>query len=788
MYPHVPRCQKPRWLKYMLGMGVGLALSTDVRASQMPNPESAPSDAITTERELIEAGEDGTVAEAIERRPDLSFANVTLDGESSTISLSDLSADSISSLEVLRAVTPEMDADARGGSLSLRSKPAFEMESSNTSAQWGFTHLPEWDRTWHAWAFNHARSLGPVGIRLNAAYENGEWGESSYFADWGGSETGEEASLQQAGLSTELTESSEWSAGGSLDWKISAPFYLFLRANTAREDESKYRPVLRYNRDVTDSISREISAYDSKWRESSITLGGFYDGDLWEVDFRFLAKNSRYLEPDYFTLVFRRDEIDLSHAFDAAHFPVFTDQTGFDDAAAYRFEELGSQRWEQICGEWIGAFNVKHRTRLLEGDTVIKMGGKWHRRELDQSTDTRIFTDLDEDRANDLVLAEVLSSYARNGLIGGRYDHGPFPSVGATRTVFTENAAPFYFNEDRTRGDSDPATYDVSESVPAIYGMVDWERGRFRILAGLRGEETQLAFQANEVVFDAEGNYLETNPLSSTTRYTNLFPGLHVRYFWGSRTTIITSWTRTIKRGDYKEVVPYRSIDYKNRSISEGNPNLRPTRYSNFDFAIDYKLSETSLLALDLSHREVSDDVFSEEITLTEGPFVGFHRTGLRNGPSATISSAKVTWKQDLHDWWGELDGLSYNLNATVQQSETETPHRPGESFEVSYTPAFKMQAVLNYTRKAFFIQFNYNYTSEQLDTISTYPWRDRYRQPRHDLDVDISYSLSDRWRIRGEIDNLLDQSVEEYFGTDSRIVNHDRNPRTFTLILRWEG
>ncbi|MBT7867172.1 MAG: hypothetical protein HN763_12560, partial [Opitutales bacterium] len=95
--------------------------------------EESDSNAIVSEKDTVKLVEDSTVSEAISRRPDLSFANVTIDGESSRRSLGSISADSVTSVEVMKAVTSDQDADSLGGSISLRSRPAYLQKALTTN-------------------------------------------------------------------------------------------------------------------------------------------------------------------------------------------------------------------------------------------------------------------------------------------------------------------------------------------------------------------------------------------------------------------------------------------------------------------------------------------------------------------------------------------------------------------------------------------------------------------------------------------------------------------------------
>lgn len=51
--------------------------------------------------------------------------------------------------------------------------------------------------------------------------------------------------------------------------------------------------------------------------------------------------------------------------------------------------------------------------------------------------------------------------------------------------------------------------------------------------------------------------YLGTNPTTGSSDYGHAFPNAHYRYKWNDRTTLIASYTNTIERPEYGDVVPF---------------------------------------------------------------------------------------------------------------------------------------------------------------------------------------------------------------------------------------
>ena len=117
-------------IRASVSMTLAGAAAGELWAKAAADPEqggtqSVESEFIVSEKDEVELVKDSNVSEAIQRRPDLSFSNVTIDGEGSRQSLDSISAEDVASLEVLKAVTPDQDADSRGGSIRLKTRPSY---------------------------------------------------------------------------------------------------------------------------------------------------------------------------------------------------------------------------------------------------------------------------------------------------------------------------------------------------------------------------------------------------------------------------------------------------------------------------------------------------------------------------------------------------------------------------------------------------------------------------------------------------------------------------------------
>ena len=325
----------------------------------------------------------------------------------------------------------------------------------------------------------------------------------------------------------------------------------------------------------------------------------------------------------------------------------------------------------------------------------------------------------------------------------------------------------------------------MQEDISAAYVMLNLERGRLRGIVGTRFEKTALDFVANEVIIDNEGNYEETLSRTGSSSYQNYFPSAHFRYFLGDKTTLIASWTGTIQRPFYSILVPFRNIDYEDERISQGNPQLKPTLYSNLDLSVDYKLSDQSTLSLELFQKEIEDIVFWEETDITEGEFAGFDLGTYNNGPTADRRGLKLIWDQKLGEWTPLLDGLSFNFNITLLDSETQYPNRPEVTLPITGDLRQKHQLSLTYDKGRTYFQILWRRDSDALQSVDNDPWRDSYIAGRDTVNLSASYKLSESNRLFIDVNNLLSEPFQSYRGNLSRPSRYSLNERRISFGLR---
>lgn len=118
----------------------------------------------------------------------------------------------------------------------------------------------------------------------------------------------------------------------------------------------------------------------------------------------------------------------------------------------------------------------------------------------------------------------------------------------------------------------DPLNYDADEKVAAGYAMAELTLAEWKIIAGLRIENTS---QGYSLKFPRD-----VDP-DGRQKYTDWLPSLHIKRMLTDRMNLRLSYARAINRPSFFEIVPYSIIneEYKEK----GNPSLKHTVADNID-------------------------------------------------------------------------------------------------------------------------------------------------------------------------------------------------------------
>ena len=98
--------------------------------------------------------------------------------------------------------------------------------------------------------------------------------------------------------------------------------------------------------------------------------------------------------------------------------------------------------------------------------------------------------------------------------------------------------------------------YTAREDIFASYAMGTWDIGALRIIGGVRVENTQFSATGNSVDVASNGRSYTVAPLTVSRSYTNVLPGLHLRYDAGDAWVLRAAANKTVSRPSFGDIAP----------------------------------------------------------------------------------------------------------------------------------------------------------------------------------------------------------------------------------------
>ncbi|WP_083537632.1 TonB-dependent receptor [Pseudoxanthomonas mexicana] len=721
------------------------------------------------------------------------------DGTSRGVELDTIPSDVIAALEVTKAITPDMDGDAIGGNINIRTQSALDRDGMTlrASAAMGQYQLGGGDNErYNATIGQRFGADKNIGVLFSGSYsKQGRFTdnvETLYSAIAGGFAPTEIQIKDYEGTRTRT------GLTGRFDYRIDPGNLVYFVASDANFKDREFRDNLIITLDNFAATSNETTGqaratFDKELRERTYdksirtyNLGGeHFVGDDWKFDWQLSqSKATKTTDPrDQF--IFRSTvRPQMRYDYTNYDFPTWA-ILGRADAPAtgvnlpegwFAFRRL-NERFEYNEETETGVrFDAERQQSFLGDSGSIQFGVRSRSRDKmfdDERYRNGSATDFN---ALGVTMSDMLCSGVSNNfgyfLAGRRF----------CRDIFSNYAGPLRnsANHQRLLADSVTADYSAQEDVRAGYVRLDANWGPLTMIAGVRYERTTLEGRA--VQFNSVTE--ELIPRRASRRYDDLLPSLHFRYELSPDSVLRAAYSTGLNRPDFMHTAPYRIVGETEASdVAEGNPDVKAAYAHNFDLSYEHYLRPLGLISAALFYKRINDPLFvaSRNETVTVGG-TNYTRkvTRAENGSSGMLRGAELTWQQTFDNLPGALSGLGVYANYTYAKSSAELPFGLG-STELPGTSRTNYNAALTYEKYGFNTRLAYNYRSQFIQSFDiSNPALDVYWGARASLDFSASYSINKQWRLFAEVNNIGDTKQVRFQGTRNRVLEMESFGRSW--------
>jgi TonB-dependent receptor len=479
------------------------------------------------------------------------------------ISLDIIPSYSLGSVEVTKAITPDMDADAIGGHVNLITKNAFDYDGQFMEAKVAGGHRPLYGKSGSMGAFTYGNQFmdGNLGLIVSGSYEFNDMKTDNIELEWNDkyetvsdvvdSEEDEtyvvdetdgviinDMQLKNYSLSRERV-----GVTTSLDYKLAndSKLYLNFISNTYTDNENRNRLRYRFDKSVDEEtpgsgysnvtstagtanlarIARELKSRSSISKINSFSLGGDHALGKLGLDWAFTKSYAEELRDPSVNAEFIVKDINMAYEFTDNNHPQitsFTDEDGaaFDqhDLSKYELDAIElegnyipnkkSPNGNLVSGEdQVIAFNMSMPLSIGGGNGEVKLGAKLSRK--DKKSDKSGAEVWEWDGDDDLIMQGFNMDIEGEDYMDGNYVHTNGLDVKKIRDHMSKYLGsyailPMY-------EDAILETWDATEDITAFYGMADMKFGKVNFIGGVRMESTSSTYNSwAGAVEDAEDN------------------------------------------------------------------------------------------------------------------------------------------------------------------------------------------------------------------------------------------------------------------------------------------
>jgi TonB-dependent receptor len=671
------------------------------------------------------------------------------------VALDVIPSDLLQSIEVSKALTPDMDGDAIGGSVNLVMKQAPEKFRLLAAAAGGYNRsLSSYDQDNFSVTTGRRFNGGKVGVIGSASATNNARGNQDFEPTYTSTQ-----GLAGLDIRDYTVHRDRYGATGAVDFKTTPDAAFVIRGVYNRfTDDHELRRRLREN--VSSSrIDRELRDRTHIEQIGSLAFSGQQVLGRAELDYKVNGAYSSQFDPLTVTTTFRQSKVTFAPNVTATSIDPDNIQANpqNENLASYTFNS--QIRATNFAQDRDAVAQANLRLPLQASNdvaTFVKFGVKYRdkRRSRDRNESTLT-------TAATLRLTDFLDTgFNPSSFLDGRYDVGDF--IGQDAALNLPNAATMTSVRNHAR---DAEEYFAGERVSSAYAMAEIYAGsKLFILPGVRYEYTSSDYQGNTVLFSPSGAYFSTQPVTGDHNYGVPLPDVHVRYAITPETNLRLALTRSLARPNYYDLVPYRAQDDSASTLALGNPTLKPTKSWNLDFMAERYLKSVGLLSAGVFYKRLEDYIYVYTFGQTLGDTV-YQTTQPLNGEAASIRGLELAMQNRFTKLPSPWDGFGLFANYTFTDSSAAFPGRTGEKASLPGQSRHVGNVSLSYEKGGFSGRVSINFHGSYIDQVGASSTLDRFYDTHKQLDASISRSLTPRLRLFLDALNLTNAPLRYYQG-----------------------
>ncbi len=756
------------------------------------------------------------------------FNNVTINGQpvpptgnsGRAVDLSLISSDILQGIEVFKALTPDKDGDAIGGSINLVTRTAEEGFHGQVQGEVGYHSLIDDLGTYRgSAAVSNRFAKEKIGVILTGSAHRANRNADQFSAGYETQDQDQDFNpifnVNDITLTNRLETRDRYNGSATIDYQLSSGELVadYFFSNTLREITERnvsFNPdgsTLEYGfgrRDVEQSLHSLSLRGKHEFAENLLTwsFGRAITGTTTPLNYGFGGSQTGAYQSDF--------------PFDAPPelIPTFVtydlDRTFTNAGFGYSLNDVDDTNWNG---------QVDFQAPVNIGPDIngyLKFGGK----------------------LRDKVRSRTAPSYGiRDGDLYFQQFREEFPNFNRIdRTYYFENFVDPDFRDYKfPNGENyvipygvDPALieqiyntfqprdtlfqqnigsffdgYTAKERILAGYGMSEINFGKnLMLLLGVRFESTRNDFSGKEGFSRGSGRSFVARDTSAISTKNALLPMLHLRYKFSESISLRLAATRSLSRPDFLNLTPFQQISQtgNNRSVNRGSIILDIPTAWNYD-AIFTWFSRFGYVSVAGFYKEIQDiDIAIRQRDFSgdaqSNPTYGYFLTDRINAPEPTkLYGGEIEVQTSFYFLPKPFDGITLSLNYSITRSETAYPFYPIVYPPPEFTPTvldtFRLNRTqgqansianftLGYEKGGFSGRVSMNYQGDKLASSGGSELSDQFTRSYLRWDASLTQRIGENFQVLVNLINLSDEPERNF--------QYQESLPTYEIFYGWQA
>ncbi|WP_166334274.1 TonB-dependent receptor [Sphingobacterium chungjuense] len=741
------------------------------------------------------------------------------EGDNRNVQMDLIPADMISTIEVNKTLTPDMDADAIGGSVNLVTRAVPNKQRFSATMSGGYAPIRGKGLYNGALVYGNRFMDNKLGVVVSGTLQAQHFGSDNVEATW--REQDGRIAMSEMDIRKYDVQRIRRSVSLATDYEINSRNRIELNAiyNWRDDRENRYRTRytgLTWNDDIqsyTGRVRRQTkggignSLNDNTRLETQKVMNFSVKGEHLlssVVDLDWAASYSKALEdrPNERYIQYQSpNSIRLDQDLSDTYRPLVVDP--YQDNSIFNLHQLTENHNYTAEDEFGFKANVRFPFSVISDQKGrIRVGTRL--RAKTKSRDNIFYSYTPTTPFGNMSTLPLENWSGDNYAAGSKYTPGSFVDKRFLGGLDFTNSS--LFTQEADPSEYLAVNYSAKELIFANY--VRWDQNiteRTSMIIGARMELTKINYTGNYV----EGEEDLLGAVNNKNNYINILPSISFKHDVTNDFILRAAYTTSLARPNYYALAPYVNSVPEDREITAGNPNLKATYSHNFDFMAENYFQNVGLVSGGVFYKRMKNFIYNySDVNYTNAKFASafpgisnpipvnatdqWTFVQARNGENVDVYGLEVAFQRQLDFLPGKfLKGFGVYANYTyiksVAKGITNDDGEERTGLGLPRTAPHMFNASISWENSRFSARLSSNFAAAYLDEIGASEFNDAYYDKQFFLDANASYKITPKLRIFAEANNLTNQPLRYYQGSTERMMQLEYYRARYTLGLKFD-